>query len=549
MATKLTKIDELDLTQVQSELQEITARIQEAHPTLDVRRGVFHDLVAYLQAALATLNQVNLDRYLSARSLKSLEDDPTLADEDTVDHVLANFRLDRKVGGSAKGFVTIVISESVPYVFTVNAVFEAEGKTYVTTSAFSSKTSAELVNSVTDRLIVEKSDGTYSWTVEVESVEAGEVFNLKKDTLIVPTSLPTAYVTSYVTEDFLGGAETETNTELLVKLQTGMATTGLSNRLNMTAMLRDVTEFSRFVDTSIVGFGDEEMLRDQHTIWPMSLGGRVDWYVRSQKRLLRQLLVAEAQLVSKTTDDRGVWQVSLGKDDVPGFYEIRNIRLPQAENVTGGFDISSEVRSLDLTAAGFKPDLVDLNEGIYSAFQAAVIQFTDTVTDTSSMSVGDKQNYELEAWSIPLISDIQQHVASRDIRNYAGDILVKAPIPCFVQLSFSITKQATEDAPDLTPIKDALVEEISNVGFIGRLYASQLHDVVHSYLTDGTNVGAVDMFGRIRYPDGTEKYLRSPEVLEVPDDPANMVTAKTVQFYVEPEDIVITVESVIPESV
>jgi hypothetical protein len=547
MATKLTKFDELDISKVQESLEEITARIQEAHPTLDVKRGVFHDLVAYLNAALATLNQTNVDRYLSARSLKAIEDNPLLADDDTVDHVLSNFRLNREPGGVATGSVTLVISESLPFVFPVNSTFEADGKIFRATAAFASKTDPELVSGDSDRLLVVGSDGNFSWTVDVVAEVAGPEYNLKKGSLIVPDALPASYVTSYVTSDFIGGSETETNTELLGRLQEGLATKGLSNRVNMLAMLRDISAFSRVSASSIIGYGDSEMLRDQHTIWPMSLGGRVDWYIRSQDSIVRSDLLREATLIEKTNGDRGTWQFSLSKDDVPGFYEVRDIRLPGTEDALSGFDISQETRSMDLTGDGFIPDIETISEGAYSAFQAAIVQFEDTSTDTSGMTIGDKQEYDTEIWGLPLIGDIQTHVASRDVRNYGGDILVKAPVPCFVQLSFTITKRATEDSPVISDIKDALMKEVAEVGFIGRLYSSQLHDVIHGYLNNDANVSNIDMFGRIRYPDGTMKFLRSYELLEVPSEADKMVTAKTVQFFVESEDISISVESKIPE--
>ena len=201
---------------------------------------------------------------------------------------------------------------------------------------------------------------------------------------------------------------------------------------------------------------------------------------------------------------------------------------------------------MDLTAGGFLPDIETTEEGAYSRYQTSVIQFVDDETDVTSLTVGSEADYDVTVAMLPQIGSIQDDMIDRDIRSYGSDVLIKAPVPCFVSLSFIINKQTNVADPDLDAIKAALATEVNTTIFVGRLYASQLHDVIQGFLGNTTSAGKIDMFGRIRYPDSTIKFVRDFEVLAI-DGPADrMVSPKTIQFYLDVEDIAISVETSVP---
>jgi hypothetical protein len=547
MTIRLRPLAQLDPDQVEQNLTEILQRIQEDNPHLDVRRGVFAELLAYYHAVLETQRQASIQDYWLARSLRALEADPLLADPDLVDDVLSNYRLRRKPGSRARGHVTIILRDDVTVTIAAGSVFEAQGKRFLATRVFSAKVEESSINEPGDRLLSPTGDGHFAFTIEVEAEEEGEEYEIKKDTLVVPLSPPTAYVTSFASQDFQGGRRAETNQELLLRLQEGIAAKGLAGRVHMSATLRDVEAFAHIVHLSVVGYGDPEMRRDRHWIFPVAGGGRVDWYVRSQEQVHRQLLVKEAVLVEKRPDGSGIWQFSIGRDEAPGYYEVGNIRPRRSAPAAGGFPLVRDTRVADLTGPGFIPDVLpDSVEWVYSRYQAGTVQFHDTETDTSSLDLGARKEYELEARLMPLLADIQDYFSTREQRPATHDLLVKAPVPCFVQLHFTIHKRSGEPDPDLDRIRDALATEINRIGFIGRLDASRLQDVVHAYLRNDQTVSAIDMLGRIRYPDSSVRYLRSSERLDVPDEPASMVSARTVQFFISPEDIGISVAATVP---
>lgn len=544
---ELRPLTELDATEVVQNQTEVVQRVQEDNPRIDVRRGVFAELLAYYHAILDTQRQANIQDYWAARSLKAIEEDPTLADPDLVDDILSNFLVTRQEGSQATGEVTIVVSAKVPVSIGLGAAFQANGKVYLTPIPYTAKLDAAQVVSEGDRLLSKTPGGNWAFTIGVIAQEEGAESIVKKDTLVIPNVPPPNYVTSYAAGDFINGTQAETNQEMLDRLQAGIAAPTLSSRGTMQAALRDVEEFSRVVHTSVVGFGDSEMTRDRHWIFPVSGGGRCDWYVRTQERLLRTALTKTATLVEIQDDTTSVWEVLITRDDAPGFYEFRNIRVADDEDVSeGGFTITSDIRDINLDGDGFRPDLANEIEAAYSRYATATLRFIDTETDTTAAVLGDKADYSIEAVGQPLIAEIQDHVASHAIRHYGADCVVKAAVPAFLQLNLTIYKRAGEDDPDLEAIRDDLCTEVNTIGFVGRLYASQLQDIIHNHLINDQTVSSVDMFARVLYPSQTVRYLRDEEKLEVPDDPEDFVSEKTVQFFVDPADIGITIITNVP---
>jgi hypothetical protein len=544
---EISDLSQLDAADVQQTLLRTIAQLQALNPTLDLRRGAFRDTIAYLQSVLGTAARVNLERYQSARSLQRIQEDPTLADETVVSEVLSNWGIVRKTGTKASGPVTIELSALRPLTIPQNSVFEANGFQYLATATFIGRISAAQILGSNDRLLVPLSNGNYAFTIEVEAVDIGADRKLNAGDLIVPNRAVVNYVTSYATSSFEDGTNTETNEELINELQLGVAAKTLSNRTNMRAYLRSLPQFESVTNQSIVGCGDPEMLRDKHTIFPTLTGGRVDWYIRGQSALQRKTVAVVATCMSVSTlTGTSEWQFAVPATTLPGFYEVDKIRKATDSAVVSGFGIVSDTRYTALPASGFSPDIATAEESAYSAFQSAIILFTDTVTSVADLAVGQTAEYVYEITGTPHVRELQDLVSSRDIRHYGADALIKAPVPCFVSVTLTINKAADDVSPSLEPIRSAIVTAINSVDFQGVLPGSLIVDTVHNYLQGRLNVTELDLLGRIRMPDGTIKYLRSDDALIIPELPGKMVTSKTVQFFAEAIDVNLNVISSIP---
>lgn len=548
MPVELTSLSQLDPEVVERIQLELAERVQETNPDIDLKRGVLHDIMLHLEAVIKALNQENIDREKRSHSLLAINADPTLSEPEIVDQVLSNYNVERRVGSLARGPIVIVVSVRSAVTIGQGDIFEASSKTFVTETPFSARTEAASVIATNDRLLIPLTDGNFAFTIEVVAQEEGEASNLPKDTLLLPQSPPLNFVRSYAESDFSGGSLDETNAELLVALQEGIAAKTMSGRVTMNAALRAETTFSTTLATSIIGMGDPEMLRDRHTIWPSGLGGRVDWYIRSEERARQVSFVRTATLIQRTVDNRGIWQFTFDRDEAAGLYRVsRIVKVGDDPIVVGTYEVTEDIRQIDLTALDgldVLPDVLTVPEGVYSRFQTVSIRFKDTDTATLNLAVGATQDYSVTAQVMPLIAEIQQLFGSRNSRNPAGDILIKAAVPCFVRISFDILLRKNQVAPELGPIRDAIAQAVNQLGFIGRLPASVICDTVHNFLERPASLSSIEMLGDLRRPNGTVFKFQSFEVLLVPDDPQNMVTPHTTVFLLNPEDISISVKTV-----
>lgn len=543
MPANVETLTELTVEDVQANHELLREMVQEDNPQIDVKRGPFDELVNYYGAVLATVNQENIDRVQRSQSLLEIAAEPTLADDDIVDGVLSNFLITRSDGSEASGSVTIVVSKLTSVTVSRGAVFTANGQEFTADEAYVAQTSSANIQSDSDRLLIELSDGNYGFNIDVTSSAVGAESRLSKNTAVVPAVAPVNFVEAYATSDFTGGTDAETNEELITRLQEGVAVKALSGRTTMSATLKAREGFEDILASSIIGMGDPEMLRDRHWIWPTSGGGRVDWYVQTQDRPQHLTVTKTATLVD-TADGNGIWQITLDKDDAPGFYDVYSVVLEGESDFAGGYDVTEDTRGYDLTDEDFAPDINSAVEAAYTAFQTAVIQFQDTDTPVSELTVGSsEQDYDITVRVMPLIRDIQDAMADRDTRNVAGDLLVKAAVPCFVAISFTIEQKRTTTV-DTDAIQSALADYVNGLGFAGRLYAGAISKVIQDLLPEGSNVGNIDIVGRVYRPEGTVKHLRGDDVLVIPDEAEDMVTSQTVVFVLEPADVGISTQTV-----
>lgn len=543
MAIEIEDLNDLSSTDVTQQTAVLTQLLQEKAPTIDVKRGVLHDLLLYYSGILATKSQTELDRLRRSQSVAAIEDDPTLADDEVVNNIASNYRVTRQTGGSAGGAVTMIIDTPQDLTIAVGSTFQARGKSFVTEQVYTGRTSSAAVVSDSDKLISDRGDGTYSFDIAVVAEEAGEDSQLVKGTALVPTVIPRSFVAAVAAEDFIGGFGEEQNLELVQRFVNGMATKTMSNRNNMSAYLME--QYPNTIHDSLIGFGDAEMLRDRHSILPVSLGGRADWYIQTQPLYRTTGVNLEATLLEKSGDGLGVWQLTFDRDDYPGLYSI----TVSPENISDEFyTILSFTRGVDKTELdsndGFVPEITTDQEGAFSRFQTAVVTFRDTRTSVSDLTVGvSTKTYTVSVKAMPSIAEIQDLVSQRSARSVGGDVLVKGPIPCFTTFSAKIYLLPGQSTPDTSAIADDLAYLVNHWGFRGLLPASALIDVIHNHLESGALVETVRLTGRVEYPDSTFRVISGTEVLEIPYEPTKMVSSRTTLFFLDPADVSLSVET------
>lgn len=540
MAIELASLSELDQPLVDQMFATFTQYMQERHPEVELTRGVFHDLVLYFNSALNATVRQNIDRVLQSNSLLKITQNPALADDTLVDQVLSNYLLTRDTGTRAVGEATIVLTLPVQTTIQAAIQFSVDGVLFQPTQDFVALPPGNTPTNTDEREMLAVGDGTYAVNVLMEAVDVGVSGNIRRGSTFVPDYVPNNMVEAFAAVDFVNGADPSSNAEYISKLAPALAAKTVGSRASYAAAIRNISEFSTIPHLSILGCGDAEQQRDQHGLFPMSGGGKIDIYCQTHSSAQEREHILEAVYIGPgTTGTR--WQVTLDRDTAPGFYEVVRIAKPLATNQTG-YAILQDIRGADLSDLEFVPDVQSPAESAYTRYQTAVIQFEDTDTTPTGLTVNQSRvRYSVTTTSLPLIAPVQDFLGARDSRSRAADVLVKAAVPCFTKISFEIRKEAAAaNTVDVDAIKAALVAEIQKIGFSGQLHSSVINGVAHRYLTGRQAVGAIDMFGRIRRPDGTIQYVRDSVLLQIPDDPGRMVTGRTTVFLVGPQDISIS---------
>lgn len=534
----LTMLNQADVDLVESRLVQL---LKELDPTVDLSTGVVRRLVVHLKAVLDTAAEKNIRTLEQSGSLKAIIQNPDIADEATVDRVLSNYRIVRSPGARATGSITVVIDQFVPTVIPEGSIFSINNIRFVATASYGVRTDPSLVTTPQDVLLVPVGVNQWGFTIPLTASDVGAAGNVPFGSTVVPAETIPNFVKAYAATDFTGGRDPETNQQLLDKLKTGLAVRAWTNRISAQAMITNQPAFAGVGAFSIIGFGDAEMLRDAHSIWPGHLGGRSDLYCRTAPLYQTMAVTLPASLVAKA-GPLGTWQIGIGRDDIPAYYLIDKVLLPDQNLTDPGFPLISEIRTIDLTGyTDFQVDITDLIEGVYTRYQAAVVQFQDTVTDVSALPLATTRDYVVVARVMPLIAPMQDFVNGRDVRPPMGDVLVKAPIPCFCTASFTLNV-ATGNVVDTDKVRNDVATAVNALGFTGQLASSFIDQTLHQTVHGLVTVSAMSLAGTIRRPDGTSVVLGPSSVsLVVPNSPAFMTTGRTVVFFLKPEDITVTV--------
>ncbi len=541
MPVELVALENLDPDEVQLAADEAVQALAEIAPELQADRGGVYDAVVWPHALLTAQRQQELDDQEAARSLADISSNPDMADPELVAALASNFGVERLDAVPAAGEVTIVRDNDATYVVPVGSVFRSGTLTFSTRQVFAArKDPAEVVTS-TDRLITQIDTDRYAFTVTVVADAAGTSGMLRQGQLLDPDVKPVGFVSATAAADFRNGRNLEDNSTLVDSLEAGVARPSLANRPAMRSLLRHQDGLNDFVADSVVGAGDAEMRRDRHGIVPVGLGGRVDWYVRTDPIVTKTRLARTASLVEKTTTAAGVfgiWQFAITRDELPGFYDVTAV-LPASGVLAGSLTITDDLRGFDLAGVDRPPDVEVILEAVYSPYQSAIIRFLDDQTTVDDVDLGATADYVADVRHLTRLADIQELVANTQVRFEGADVLVKAPVPVFVEVAMTLARRNTDAAFDQAAVKAAVVDVVNRTPFEGKLYASVVYDAVHNVIGETGRVQNLLIVGLLRRPDGTWRRLTGRDLIAVPDEPLNFVSYKTCQFFCDSASVAV----------
>lgn len=542
MAIEIASLRELDAAKVAQMIAKLSQYMQERHPEVELTRGVFHDLVLYFNGMLNTAIQENIDRVRQSQSLYAITQNPALAEDAIVDQVLSNYNLPRDIGTPATGVLTLLFNLPLTTRITTAALFTANEVQFVPTQIFTALPPGSTRVDDGDRVMIDVGDGTYAINITAQALTVGPAGNIRRGTPITSNFVVNNTLDAFATADFVGGRAPMTNDAYIKKLPEALAAKTIGGRASYAATVKAQPAFQNIKHLSVLGCGDAEQQRDQHSLFPVSGGGKIDIYAQTSSYAQEQDHLLQATFIS-TSANGTLWQVTLGKNLAAGFYEIRRVSKPD-DRTSSGYKVVTDVRGVDTSDSLFVPDMRYQHETAYTRYQTAVIQFEDTDSPVAGLAPNvTKAYYSVRTAALPVIAELHDFLTTRDNRPRGTDILVKAAVPCFTKISFQIRTETNDSftETEITAIKQSVVDAVSTVGFSGQLHASIIDSAVHKYLSGRQAVSKIDMFGRIRRPDSSTTYIRDPAVLTIPDDPARLVTGRTTAFLVGVDDVSVSV--------
>lgn len=541
MALTLTDLSDLTKAEVDQAQSLVIQLLKDYSSDIDTKRGSIGDIVIYLSGLLHASERDLIDRVRRSSSLVEIAADSELADTDIVDAALSNYLVTRRDGTKAAGRVRVVRSVDGDLAIPAGTTLTGGGVSFTTTDDYRILSSGSTATSDTDVVQRLLGNGSYAAAIPVEASSEGSDGNLPRNTAFEFDDLENAGVLSVTSiVDFTGGTSEETNADLLARAQEGIAVKTAFTKPGVLALFRQLASMADIVDVSLVGYGDVEQKR-YHSILPVAFGGRVDIWVRNGGGASSTTVTKTAVLNSKTASG-GLWQVNFEYDEIPGFYDVTSI-VPSGTNGSG-FSLDSDTRSYDVSEAAVTPDIESATEAAYSRWQTAAINFIDTDYDVTDLVVGQAtRDYDLTVRHIDGIDEAQDLLDDQETGTAGVDFLVRAAVPCFVELNFTIKKKTAEETPDTDQIKADLVGVINNLGFSSSIPGSTVLHTIHKHLIGTQTVVGLDMAGTIRRPDGVTVFIQSGESLDIPSDPDNLVSNKTTSFYIDEDSIGITVSS------
>ena len=293
--------------------------LTDAFPDTDFSKGgAVRDLVIGALAYVYAYLQKERDYVRARQSLLTLGALTGTDVDDAVDEILSNWFLRRKSGRQSTGTVTVYLSANQSILIPTTAVF------YKTPSLlFVVNSTIDLAYDVDDYTPVTDATGevvSYQLRVPLKSVDFGADYDIDPGPFVDFTKFASTIIRVENLNKFSGGPSTENTTTMIARSETAVSVHDLTSARSIDVVLKDT--FTSVDDVTIIGYGDQEMVRDlvieEATSTRIHAGGHVDAYLRTP---ITEEKTFSAVVGATFTDPREGYYV-LRDDTVTDFTDI-----------------------------------------------------------------------------------------------------------------------------------------------------------------------------------------------------------------------------------
>lgn len=513
----------------------VTTLLQEKYPRLSMRVGPLADLaVGPSVEALAAVDA------RAAADVASLDPETALAeggyDETVLASALAGRGVTRRAASSASGSAAFVFSSDVDVIVPAGFRMATADGVYYSVAAQTRllRTGSTVTIEGMDVVMTAvPGGGGYAGIVPIAAVETGADANRAAGTAFEADEDLSGQTALFAATDLSGGADAETDAELLARLPAATAARTTASAEGCAALVTDAYPFN---DVYTAGFGDYNMRRGRSALTSQT-PGRTDVRVRTDTPGRLRLPVT----ATLDSTGPGVWRFSINAGDAPGWYAIEKVLQSGANLDVVGYAPTQTTWGYDIDGVDPVPDIRSAYDAAGSVYSTALVKFADPDTSTVSLTVNvSTRSYDAIVRYVAGVQEAQDACNTPEALSTGGDVLVRAARPCAVSVSGTATAST---ASNLTAVQvaAAVAQAINQTAIGTRLYAQTVASVAQSLLPTGTSVSLTVWQGVIEQTDDTTLIVNGTDGLSVATDTTHDILPKTVAFYASSEDVDVTV--------
>ena len=526
----------------------VASGIKAFNRRLDVRAGtVLRDLLVNPEAAIESVSEGQIEEARKSSSLKRLQEAQESGeqiDQDDVDAILSNFNLKASSGTKSRGIVKVVVSDGTV------AYSVSEGSEFSTVDGISFSADEQVV-AAPDGMQISRTTKLYNgaagffFLVPVTAVSAGSSGNILHGTSLDSVSHVTSFVMAEAYKDFDGGSDVQPLGAVIKSIPSGLSIRGFVNKTAVEGMLRDKFDGGNYpiVAVSSVGYGNSSQRRDRHNVFGVSVGGRIDVYVRNFYDIATYTGIVEGT----EGDSEGEYTIDVPPGMFPGACWIKSVSDPfsgqNEESVLSSLAFEAN-RTADVSGTWHD---IDVSKGPEEAFntvwQGFRIRLYDVPQDGSSggsdsSGNGGTRQFKVTAYCLPQINEIQEYVDREDVRSVSTDVVVRCPIICKVSVN-AVLQYDPRNPIEESDAKTRIREYINGLGFVGRVTRSDIVYVLKKLGAVSVDMPDKDMlYGELHDAKG-KRHVLSGDAIDVGaiDDGPAMLSRDTVVFATDDDSI------------
>lgn len=514
----------------------LSSYLQSLYPNLSLRVGPLADLVLGPSAdALAAIE------YRAEAEASSLDPEAALAsgvyDADVLASALAGRGVTRREATTASGVAALHFSDATTRTVPAGFQFEtADGVLFKTSDAVRLLAPTATTVLSGDALLVADPAGGYTGVVPIVAVDVGASGNRTAGTGLTASASLSGLTTAVVAEDLTGGADEETDAELLARLPSATAPRTTASREGAEAVVRDAFNFSA---VTLLGFGDDGMRRGRSVLTSQT-PGRLDVRVRTSDAPGRLRVRVTATLEDA---DLGIWRFPLVVDDAPGWFLVEKVLPADAALTAVGYSlVALPTPGYDISAADLGPDVRSAVDATLSSYATATVRFTDTDTATGDLTEEvSTRAYDAIVRYVPGVAEAQAACDSPSAAAAGGDCVVRAAVPVLVSVT-AVATLATGASLTTDELQTAIAAAINASTIDSQLSAAAVAANAQGRLPAGTALQLSNWSGTV-YPVSSVSYSATvtADGLEVATDWALNVGPDSIAYYADASAVTATV--------